>query len=84
MRSSIGLVALSICAVYWFTPVVRYAVLESLWEAPSVFYLSSEIYEFMLLVSGAPVPFIAQALCCVVSWFVIVKGARLFSSVPQK
>lgn len=65
------------CVIFWFVPLVRYAILRELWEEPSVFYLASEIFEFMLLVSSAPVPFVVQALCCAASWFLLVMALRL-------
>ncbi|HRH38074.1 MAG TPA: hypothetical protein PK760_07000, partial [Flavobacteriales bacterium] len=58
------LFALLACAVFWLVPPLRYATLGELWEAPSVFYLSSEIFEFVLLVSPSPVPLVVQILCC--------------------
>jgi len=75
-HSGFAAMAFIVCAVYWFVPVVRYFVLKSLWESPSIFYVPSKIHEFMLLVSAAPGPFIAQTLCCAASWFVLVMVLR--------
>lgn len=74
-RNIISLLSALVALVYWGVPVVQYDMTHSL-EHHWILALSFGVYGFILLVVQAPIPFLVQLSCALLTWFLLRMSLR--------
>jgi len=73
--------------IYWSVPVIQFYLYDSISEKSNdyyVFFLSSSVYQFLLMFEESPLPFLIQLIFFLLSWWILKKLMVIFVDKIKK